>query len=453
MTSAEDPWTDRSEADRTFEPAEGALVADDGGGDGVERREMLRAASALPIGIVGTELLDDDFSPVGDLIDDLEEIPVVPQIDGFEGWQAGDLHVHTHHSHDVCETPACEEPWTYGYDVAEQIRNAERRGLDYLAITDHDTVAAQDDPGYGSDELTLLPGYEHSLEDGHAGFLGADRYYDRPSANEGQLRSLVDELRRDGGLAVINHPRTEISSTWGYDSPAGMDAVEVWSIAWFLRDETVPPLASNNHEGLSMYDDYLDAGHRLAAVGGSDSHWRATNALQGPGQPTTWVYAPDGDGPSILEAIRRGRTAVSWDWTGPMVDLEARGTTNEYEHRVGDVVRASGPIDLRVRVGNGLGHRVRIVVDGEVADETVVTATPYEWEPTVDVADDPADAKGHNWIRAEVLLEESLTMRALTSPLYATHGGRPDREGDCSCHAPAVRRAYHDRSFDHGGRS
>lgn len=409
----------------------------------VGRRDVLRSAGALPVGVAFDPGEVDGAGADGDAAGP-RTVPDLP--DRFAGWLAGDLHVHTHHSHDVCEDPtACEEPHTYGFSVGEQIRNAESRGLDYLAITDHNTVAAFDDPEYGSDQLTLLGGYEHSLANGHAGFFGVDRVYDRATRTGGQMRALLDEVHRDGGVGVANHPRTNISSTWEYGGPVGMDAVEIWSIAWYLREEPFQGLSSQNHEALALYDAYLDDGHRLAAVGGSDNHWVSTSWAQGPGQPTTWIHAPDGDEASLADGIRRNRTFVSWDWTGPQLLLEADAGAGEYDRMTGDVTEAAGEVDVRVTAANGVGHRLRLVLDGEVVDETIAPTSPHSWETTVDVPARVAEEKGHNWLRAEALLEEDYSMRALTSPIYFTHRGPTgDDDGDCDCHAPERREAYAD---------
>lgn len=440
---------------------------DDGDGGGraggahawpVDRRAVLRTAGALPVGVaagagaaggVGDPADAADAVTDGAAVEDgARTVPDLPS--AFDGWLAGDLHVHTHHSHDVCADPTrCEEPHTYGFSVGQQIDHAEARGLDYLALTDHNTVETFADEEYESAELTLLRGYEHSLAKGHGGIFGVDRVYDRATDTDGRMRALVDEVHRDGGVGVANHPRTNISATWEYGGPVGMDAVEVWSIGWYLREEVFQGLSSQNHEALALYDEYLSAGHRLAAVGGSDNHWVATSWAQGPGQPTTWIHAPGGDEAALLEGIRRNRTFVSWDWTGPQVLLEvdagaetgSDASTDGSDAMTGDVTDASGAVDIRVTVANGAGHRLRLVLDGEVVAETVAREAPLTWEPTVRI---PARGDGtHNWLRAEAFLEEDFTIRALTSPIYFAHraGGSAD-DGGCDCHSPAQREAY-----------
>ena len=427
---------------------------------------MLQAAGAVPLGSFAidgtmTEAID---SAVAELETELEGIATTPTPTSFEGWQAGDLHCHTQYSDDICSDPTCEEPWTYGFTVAEQIRNAELKGFDYLAITDHNTVETHDDDGYESDSVALLDGYEHSLSDGHAGFSGVEQVYDEPDDTDAELSALVESVHDDGGVGVINHPRTSISSVWEYGGPLGMDAVEVWSIAWYLREDRTG-IGGNNHLALDMYDEYLTAGHRLAAVGGSDSHWRVLDPVGGVGTPTTWVRAPAGDETAVLDGIREGRTFISWDWTGPLVRIEARNGGSEYDLEIGDVGERSDQVAVRATTYGATGQRLRLVADGEPVAGTIASSPEFVWETTVPLE----KVQTHNWLRAEVLYEDGQTMRALTSPIYFTEDGSPAEpipvdadieipgfgefsegrsiDNQCECHSRERREAFHQLEF------
>src|SRR3954451_16693868 len=97
-------------------------------------------------------------------------------------WLAGDLHVHTCFSHDVWCGPdddntSQEDFYTYGRTVEQTFAIAKSRGLDYLAITDHNDVRSQSAPGFGGFGVLGIPAYENSLE-GHAQMLGATHVYD-----------------------------------------------------------------------------------------------------------------------------------------------------------------------------------------------------------------------------------------------------------------------------------
>src|SRR6266550_9285638 len=77
-------------------------------------------------------------------------------------WVAGDLHVHTTYSHDSYGGPGDDntgpdEAYTLGHSVTSQFAIAASRGLQYLAITDHNDIRSQSDPGFGSCGVIPVP--------------------------------------------------------------------------------------------------------------------------------------------------------------------------------------------------------------------------------------------------------------------------------------------------------
>jgi hypothetical protein len=371
-------------------------------------------------------------------------------------WIAGDLHSHTVLSHDVWGGPgddntALEESYTLGWTAGQQIAIAESRGLDFLAITDHNRVDALHLPEYRSSRLALIPGYEHSLDGGHAGVfvpdperlreIVSDADGSRGFAGDAGLMRFLDAVHARGGIAVLNHPfygnedqGAEIAWGYGVDASAAFDAVEVWNIGWPARHDTTPFADSDNYLSLPWWEREILSRRHIPAVGGSDNHWRSTTAVQGVGQPTTWVYARDASAASVLEGIRAGRTFIAAEppgMGGARLLLSAREDwRGGSEAMVGDSVRAEGPLEVEVRVENGSGSRLRLVVSGmAVADEPVVS---------------PASTHGfrvvlprHGVLRAELYLDQGYFMTALTSPIYA-RGRAPGRAHRASEGPPAV---------------
>lgn len=350
-------------------------------------------------------------------------------------WLAGDFHVHTVFSHDSYGGPedagtGAEDFYTLGWTPGQQGAIAESRGLDFIAITDHNNVDAYDardelftgiglyesgwgetDQVPGGDPLVWVPDYENSIEGaGHAQMHGATRVYDQTL----RVPEVAAALRRDGGAFQINHPS---DMDWHDESGAfeypgfAPDALEVWNIGLWLYEPPFP--ATNDHEfPVAMYDEFLDQGFRVAATGGSDNHWRATTAAQGVGQPTTWVCAKERSAPAIVQAVKANRTAVSHQppaYGGATARLLADGDGDgTFESMVGDVVRPGSSV--RAEVSAAPGATLRLVTNGgkTLAEDVVGGA---EFSATYDV---PRDS---TWVRAEVFYPDGRQARAELQPL------------------------------------
>jgi hypothetical protein len=338
-------------------------------------------------------------------------------------WLTGDLHCHTVYSHDVWGGPGDdntgpEDAYTLGWKPADQIQIAELRGLDFLAITDHNDVrAVVEDDGYKSTKLTLLHGYEHSLSKGHAGCLIPDiteTFHIDTSTDAGAL-ALRDEVHNAQGLFILNHPFYD--NGWGYTPAVRPDSIEVWNISWPYRHvaPNVPstPAVSDNYKSLPYWEESFLSSGPMPATGGSDNHYRATTAVQGVGQPTTWVFAKDRSQGAILEGIRAGRTGVSAEppgMGGARIELTAHAGSTTW--MVGDTVPAStGEVTVVARVVNAPAHLARFVLNGANLKAARILTPDQTMEMTVDAA-------SVQRIRAEAFLNDGFWMGALTSPIY-----------------------------------
>lgn len=342
-------------------------------------------------------------------------------------WLAGDFHVHTLYSHDVWGGPGREDTntdpmekppesfadiITLGWLPAEQAALAASRELDFMEITDHDDVRAQLDGGWGSNGITWIPSYENTVSGaGHAQMHGAtkeDSYYGT------NAEEIAAKLRSEGGLFQINHP-----SDGGWTNPDGSlkfpalmpDALELWNIGVWLYHPPFP--STNDHEyPLGLYNDLLDQGGQVAATGGSDSHWRSTSAVQGIGQPTTWVCASGRSPQAILDGVKQSRTTLSHQppaYSGTFAYLEADSDGDgNYEAMLGDTVAPGSSV--RAVVENAPGATLRLVTNGgAVMAESRISGTPFSATFTV-----PPDS---TWVRAEVFYPDGLDARQQLKPL------------------------------------
>ena len=336
-------------------------------------------------------------------------------------WLAGDLHVHTTYSHDSYGGPGddntgAEAGYAFGFPVMGDFGIAAQRGMDFLAITDHNDVRASSDPGFGAFGIIGVPGYENSLS-GHAQMLGATKLYAKPAdpTSAGDVQALAGSLRADGGVFQVNHPANSETEDpddvdWALGYAVQPETVEAWNGPRFWQ----PPLPSGNShdDAIRYWQGWLDRGAKVAVTGGSDSHWVSTSQAQGPGQPTTYVYAEDRSVKGILDGLRAGRTMVSHqppNLGGPMTFIEADANRDgRFESMAGDTVRPRTP--LRARVTNAPGAFLRVVTDGGAEAFPPVRVTSADFTHRFKLP------KRRTWAYAEVIHEDFAELRRERCP-------------------------------------
>jgi predicted metal-dependent phosphoesterase TrpH len=197
-------------------------------------------------------------------------------------WFAGDTHAHTTHS-----------DGTLALD--QLVARAVESGLDFLAVTDHNTVSHHPHLAAAAarHHIALLPGQEVTTPRGHANAYGDIGFIDfrRPAD------LWVGEVAARGGLLSINHP-LDRDMCWQHPLVELPPVLELWHVTWFLDLTSTAPWA-------------LWARWRPDAVliGGSDFH-RPEHGFP-PGTPTTWVAAEERSPEALLAAISAGRTAIT----------------------------------------------------------------------------------------------------------------------------------------------
>ena len=328
-------------------------------------------------------------------------------------WYRGDLHMHTAHSDGSCASLTGKR---VPCPVFVTAKTAAERGLDFIAITDHNTTSQYDairelQPYF--DKLLFIPGREITTFWGHFNEFGATEFIDyRETEGVLSLDQILKDVKAKGGIASINHadsPTGEVCMGCGWTPPGPVD------MDLFTGVEVI------NGGGLMSSADFWDKeigeGHRLTAIGGSDNHDALipagkSNAI---GRPTTVVEASELSVPGILEAIRKGRVFVDLtESRDKLIDFEATAGT-EHTSMGGDLAATGGTsVQLSIHVVACGGDNLRLLVDGH--DDGTLAPIPVNGAHETLHAQWTSDGKRH-WIRAEVRGKEGKLL-LLGNPVY-----------------------------------
>ena len=188
-----------------------------------------------------------------------------------------DLHTHSGHSHDGRMT------------LDEMTRTASSKGLDAIAVTDHDTVFS------GPLELNgvlVIPGVEFSTQRGHllGLFVNADIIDCR------EFEQAVSAVHACGGITVLAHPfQHSLDESRLLPLLEGLDGMEVWN----------GRANRKNHSANDMAKKFA-LEHGLRPFAGSDAH-----LPEEIGNGTVTVEAEERSLPAIRKALLSGDVTVT----------------------------------------------------------------------------------------------------------------------------------------------
>jgi hypothetical protein len=328
------------------------------------------------------------------------------------GWYRGDLHMHTAHSDGHCKSQSGKQ---VPCPVFLTLEAATRRGLDFIAVTDHNTTSHYDalrelQPYF--DQLLLIPGREITTFVGHANIFGITQFVDFREGST-NMNALFEHANRLGALVSINHPGAptgEICMGCGWQAPTDMRLVNTIEAVNGGSEE-------GPHSGIPFWEKQLNAGYRIPAIGGSDNH-DAQIPPDRPGaigSPTTVVYANDLSVVSILAGIRSGRVFV--DLTGSkdrLLEFAARASGSQVVMGGTTQARAGEVLELSAHVVACSSSKLRIVVDDR-EDSSIPQAAINSADQTL-AAKWTSDGKRH-WLRADVI-SGSGKLEMLGNPIY-----------------------------------
>lgn len=325
-----------------------------------------------------------------------------PPLRAQAGWYRGDLHMHDAHSDGGCKSQTGVKVPCPLFLTAQ---SATARGLDFVAITDHNTMSQANairelQPYF--DRLLLMPGREITTFSGHANLIGSVAPLDFRVVGERDWNALLRDAAALQGIVSINHPirpSDERCMGCGWTpspaaDPALLQAVEVVN----GMDADTP------YSGIAFWESLLNAGHRLTAIGGSDNH-DASQTVPGIGGgpvgiPTTVVHAQALSMPEILAGLRAGHVFIDVQGSGDR-RLEFTANREKESAQMGDamVAPADSAVEFGVRIANATGARVEVVQDSRatapVAALSITQADQslrFQWR---------SDGKPH-WVRVNV---------------------------------------------------
>jgi hypothetical protein len=196
---------------------------------------------------------------------------------------AVDLHVH------AAPGDGALLPW----DLA---REARRRGLDAIAVTNHNQMIGvlATSPRSTPFGVLLIPGEEITMPHAHMAAVGLSHAIDW----QGSIPAIAAAVHAQGGVAIAAHPVGDQRASWTDDDFRAVDGVEVAHPSMFAS-------AAYRRDLRSAYDEARRAHPNIAAIGSSDDH-----TAEPIGLCRTYVFVREATAAGVVDAIRSGRTVA-----------------------------------------------------------------------------------------------------------------------------------------------
>src|SRR6185312_13489365 len=145
---------------------------------------------------------------------------------------------------------------------------------------------------------------------------------------------------------------------------------------------------------IALWDKELDAGNKIAAIGGSDDHTAGMNesSTGSPiGEPTTLVLADNLSEAAIIDALKHGRTQVDLQGPGaPAVDFTFTRDDGTAAEIGDDVMTQKSSLAFPVHITSGTGTFVQLWIDGvKTGDQVPVTSDDFTTTFVTDATGQP----------------------------------------------------------------
>jgi len=296
----------------------------------------------------------------------------------------GDIHTHSWHSDGCCS-------------VGEVKKYADLANMDFLFVTDHDSLNQAADCGkFG----TVWCGQEADCGCHHIGLLSPMSLF-VPAKNN--FSEDWETAKRISPFVCVFHPtgwppekyytEQQIARLFTIGPVFAMEILN----GFFKVTDVFDQWQANN---VKLWDELLKGGKRVAALGGSDAHFAA-----GVGCVWTGIFKASCDISSVINALNSGHTIAS---EGPILGLFADSAI------VGDIVNIEAPerVILRIRAADSLGiNSVTLIKDGQVREVFNANGVTLFDREFVDRYD-----SDHSWYRLECVSIDN--KHGFTSPIY-----------------------------------
>ena len=281
-------------------------------------------------------------------------------------WFAGDVHLHTTHTDGQ-------------HTVDEMAQAAIDAGLDFIIVTDHDTLRPLEDINSANmtyDDFLVMLGVEITQDWGH--FVAYNVSYLPYEINEKMRESpweaqeAIDGLleHNPDALIFLAHPLFP-NFPWDYPDTEGFHGIETWN-SYDNRSYDHPDSVS----AFAWWDELNNDGRRILSTAVSDAHRRDYI-----GSTRIHVYAPSLEEDSIIAAIRNG---TYYGTNGPELTFSAGNTMMGGSHRVG-----RGTNSVSLTVGGSYTSNItqaNLIVNGDIEHTWFPNEAEFSDTHTIEVS-------------------------------------------------------------------
>ena len=270
------------------------------------------------------------------------------------------------------------------------IKLANNAGLDFVIVTDHNTLAGRD--VYHSmnppDIPLLIFGNEITTVDGHLIALGVHK---EPEHEIDDTQELVHWIHSNGGFAVIAHPLSS-KRPWTNWELQDLDGIEVYNFGHALYKTNKLKLVTSSlllgptpflntnldspHHTLRFWDSLLSAPtRRLVATAATDAHLKLADVpimrglfRQAIRSVTLYVQADRLNEGDILRNLMEGNSFIVFESLGTAHDFSFNAVAPAQSYNLGAAIPPHLTTTFSVIANNA--DEIRLIRDGHLVKQT-----------------------------------------------------------------------------------